>query len=532
MTTLEILAFILFIVVIVTAISERINIPYPLLLVITGLIVGFVPGIPSWHPPNDIVLALFLPPILFSAARLISVREIIAHLGTISWLSVVLVLVTTIAIALTLDFFIPAIPLSSAMVLGAIISPTDTTAACAILSNMNVRQHIIRTIEIESLFNDATGIVLYKTGVAFVALGSIKVADSALQTVWVGLGGIAVGLIVAFAARFIIEKFLTHSENKLPIIMSLILAYVAYLLADRLGLSSVLAVVAAGLYHRNTEIAIEASTRLSEKTVWDTLIFFLNGLIFITIGIQFPSFLKRVSYIPTEDLVAFSIITIVVVLLLRMVWVATTAYGVRLFAYLRGKPPTEERFSYKKIIIVSWSGMRGLVSLALAIAIPITLPNGDSFPFRDLIIFLTIIVILFTLLAQGLSLPFIIKLLGASKDDRLLRKQTEEIYQQLTKKAIERVKRVTEQEQSSSPAARKLVEHYYENRLLEFSVKYETDVESHEIRHEAEILLAKILEYERNVINKLRKQGEISEEIYIKILTKLDRDEVGFASYK
>ncbi len=532
MSTLEILTFILFIVVIVTSVSEKVNLPYPLLLVVAGLVVGFIPDIPNWHPSSEIVLALFLPPILFRAARLINWRDIKSNLGTIGSLSIVLVLLTAFLVAIVLTAFVPQMNFATALVLGAIISPTDTVAATAVLSKMNVRQHIIRTIEVESLFNDAVGIVLYQTALVFVALGSLSLVNVGIYTVFVGLGGIAVGLVFAYFTSLIVEQFLAHSENELPVIMSLILAYVAYLFAQRIGVSGVLAVVAAGLFHKKTERIIEPKTRLSEKTVWDTLIFFLNGIVFITIGIQFPSYLKKVSYLPAIEIITFSLITIVAILLLRVTWVTLSAYLPYLWPRFSKQKKTQPPVSFKKIIIVSWSGMRGLVSLALAIALPLYITPNEFFPYRDLIIFLTIIVILFTLLVQGLTLPSIIKRLGAGKDDRGELLKIEEIYQQLTKKAIQNIQALEAKTHLWPKAAVTLVENYYANRLLRFTVKYETRADIHEIGEQAENLLAKILQYERNELNKLRLSGDISEEIYIRIIHKLDRDQVGFASYK
>jgi len=527
---LEILPFILFMVVIVTSVSEKINVPYPLLLVITGLIVGFIPGIPDWNPPSSIILPLFLPPILFAAARVTSWQDIRNNLGTIGSLSIALVLLTTFAIAWVLPMFIPGMSFSTALVLGAIISPTDIVAANAILTRMNIRQHVIRTVEVESLFNDAVSIVLYKAAVLFVFMGTIDAMDIGGRTLLVGLGGIAVGIIFSYITSLIVSKFLTKSENELPIIMSLILAYVAYMFADRVGVSGVLAVVAAGLFHKKTEQKIEARTRLSEKTVWDTLIFFLNGILFITIGIQFPSYLKKVAYLPTVDLILFSFITILALLLLRLTWVALTTYIPYLFVHEKNKEKPE--FPYKKVFIISWSGMRGLVSLALAIALPELLSATQAFPFRNLIIFLTFMTILFTLIVQGLTLPFLIKILDAGKDDRRELRRITNIYQKLTKKAIENMSSMDNLEHKYSPIAKKLVENYYANRLIQFTANYEAKTDVHEVGAEAESLLGKILQYERDELLKMRNKEKISQEIYIRILRKLDRDEVGFASYR
>ncbi|ABS76728.1 Na+/H+ antiporter [Coxiella burnetii] len=532
MTAFEIIPFILFLVVIGTAIAERINVPHPLVLVVTGLIVGFIPGIPNWHPPSDLVLPLFLPPILFAAARLISWEDIQNNKSEISSLSILLVIASTIVIGVILAWIVPGMPLSASLVLGAIISPTDAIASTSILNRMRIPKHIIRSLEVESLFNDAVSIVLYNMGLMFVFMGAINLLHAGESMLIVGLGGIAVGLMFSYFTSLIVKEFLTESENELPIIMSVILAYVSYLFADRIGVSGVLAVVAAGLFHKRTEKTIKARTRLSEKSVWDTLIFFLNGLIFIVIGMQFPNFLGKVNYLPIGQLILFSTITVLSLILLRFIWVLATNLLVNSLSRLRKHPTKRYVFSWREVLISSWSGMRGLVSLALALALPIMLPDTTPFPYRDLIIFLTIIAILFTLLVQGLTLPYLVKLLKSEKSDAAFIKESSKIYRRLTKEAIQHIDQLDAGEHICSENAKKLVNNYYANRLLQFKVTYETECDTHEVGHEAEALLSKILNYERNRLHEMRFHGEVSEEVYIRILSKIDRDEVGFASYK
>lgn len=491
---------------------------------------GFIPGIPNWHPPTDIILPLFLPPILFAAARLVSSQDIKNNIGTIGSLSIALVIATTLLVAFVLHLFIPQMSFSTALVLAAIISPTDTTAATAILSRMNIRQHIIRTVEVESLFNDAMGIVLYKAAVLFVYLGTINITDVGGQTLLVGIGGIAVGFVFAYFTRLIVEQFLTDTENELPIIMSLILAYVAYMFADRVGVSGVLAVVTAGLYHRKTEQKVSANARLSETSVWSTLIFFLNGILFISIGMQFQSYLRKVNYIPTGDLIIFSVLTIITLIILRIIWVVSTSY---LSYFLKRKRTDVKKpeFSYSQVFIVSWSGMRGLVSLALAIALPEMLSSTTAFPYRNLIIFLTLMTILFTLLVQGLSLPILIHWLGAGKDDKRELRRISTVHQKLTEKAIKNINRIDKEKTCYSEEAKTLVKNYYANRVLQFTDAYESS-EAHVIGEEASQLLGKILQNERDQLIKMLDSGKISQEIYFRVLRKIDRDEVGFASYR
>jgi Na+/H+ antiporter len=525
----EIIPYILFLAVIGTAIAERINVPYPLVLVIAGLITGFTPGMPTWQPHSHIVLPLFLPPILFAAARLISWQEIRENLAEIFSLSIGLVIFSSIAIGFILHWIVPGMSFSAALVLGAIISPTDCIAATSILNKMNVRQRLVRTLEIESLFNDATSILLYSMAVLLVYMGSVRVSASFLHIFYVSIGGIGVGLALAFITGYIIKKLLASSENELPIIMSLILAYVAYLFAERLGVSGVLAVVTAGLFHRRTERHILARTRLTEKSAWDTYIFFLNGLIFIAIGMQLPLYLDKIKYLPITQFILFSIVTISTLTISRFIWVALTAYLIKLTQKIRSSKPRAPTYTWSDITIASWSGMRGMVSLALAVALPLNLTGTIEFPYRSLIIFLSIIAILFSLLAQGLTLPRLIKYLGVTEKEDDLHIEADLIYKKLTQHAIKHLGHIATKENLSQAQAKQLVENYYHNRLLHFKLSDESNKQIIEMNRKAHLFLKKILQYERNVLHDLLERGEITDEVYIRIYHKLDRDEVGFA---
>lgn len=533
MTELTLLPFILFLVVIVSSMAERINVPYPLLLVLTGLAVGFLPGVAIWHPPPETILSIFLPPILFSAARLISWRDIRTHLyRTITSLSVLLVAATMVVTATVLNYFLPDMNLGAALALGAIIAPTDTVAACSIMQRMNVKQHIIRTVEIESLFNDAMGIVLFKIALSYIFYGSLTNAMISTHTTWIALGGISTGIAFAYFSSIIVDFFLLDATSELPIIMNLVLAYVSYLFADQIGASGVLAVVSAGLFHRRTESVFSAQNRLSATNVWDTLLFFLNGIIFIAIGIQFPASLNAVSSIPHSTLFFASSLTIVTLIGLRFIWILlTTSIQQRWSRYK--KPSQSQPALLKSVVIVSWSGMRGLVSLALALSLPYTLPNNTAFPYRDLLIFLTFMTILFTLLVQGLSLPWVIKRLKGNQSDIKETQRIATIYNILTEKAIARMQEQWTEKDAYSQSAKAMVKHYYMNRQSQLAIKaQESDTQAmvHIIK-EARELLSLILAYERSLLTKLRHRGDISEEIFIKLLRKIDRDEVGFESY-
>lgn len=532
MSIFTILPFILFLVVIGTAIAERTNIPYPLILVVAGLIAGFIPGVPNWHPPQDVVLTLFLPPILFAAARLIAWDEIKSNLFEIFSLSVVLVIVKTIVIAFIISWLIPQMAFPAALVLGAIISPTDSIAATTILNKMNTKKHLVRTLEIESLFNDAVSITLYGVAVLFVFGGAIYLNAVTYDTILGSLGGIVVGLVLAYVTGFIIQTFLRDSVNDLPIIMSLILAYVAYIFATHIQVSGVLAVVAAGLYHRHTERTIRARIRLTERSAWNTYLFFLNGLIFTIIGLQLPFYLSKVSYLPISQLILFPFVTILLITLLRFIWVLATEYCSIKINQLFKKSTVKHEFSWSDILISSWSGMRGMVSLTLALALPLQLSADTPFPNRHLIIFLTIVTILFTLLVQGLTLPYLVKWLKVEKSDESAMQQTDKVMRYLTKQAMDFVANARDAQLEFSDVVKRLVENYYGSRLLQVRLAKETKIESYKLNKQAEKLLIASLEHERKVLHEMLRRGEISEEVFARVLRKLDRDEVGFSTYK
>lgn len=520
MHILVIIPSLLLLVVIGTAIAERTNAPYPLVLVIVGLIAGFLPAMPEWYPPNNLVLPLFLPPILFAAARILSWDDIKTNFVEIFSLSFLLVITTMVGIGLVLQWIVPGMTLGAAMVLGAIISPTDAVAATSIMNRLNTKQRLVRSLEIESLFNDAISITLYSLSVLLVFMGTIKLRGIGMHVVVTAVGGIAVGLAFAYITGVIIRLFLKNSENDLPIIMSILLAYIAYLFADYIEVSGVLAVVAAGLYHQRTERKIKARIRLSEKSFWNTIIFFLNAIIFMMIGLEFPVYLNKVSYLSAGNLIFFSLSTILVVLALRFIWVAVTAY----FA--------KSDYTWKDVIISSWSGMRGIVSLALAIALPLSLTNTTPFPNRDLIIFLTIITILFTIIVQGLTLPLLIKILNVKQDSDGELKRTNQVYKQITQRAIKHIEKLKEEQRLTSSIAKQLIDDYYESRLLQFKLASQSNVNPGELEEETGKWLEIILDYERAQLLKMLKNKKISQEIYLRIIRKIDRDEVGFFSYQ
>jgi len=518
--TVEIFVGILLAVAMLALVARRLHIPYPILFVIGGLLLGVIPGVPRVQLNPELVFVFFLPPLLYPAAVFTSWRDFRNDLRTISLLAVGLVLLTTVVIAWIAHRFM-GIPLAAGFVLGAIISPPDAIAATAIAERFRVPRRIVSILEGESLVNDATALVTYRFAIMAVVTGAFSLSDAGLRFLIAAFGGIAVGLIVGWLA----ERFHRHVEDApIEITVSLLTPFAAYLPADRLGLSGVLSVVTAGLYFgwRLPEIT-DYKTRLDARPVWDIVEFILNGLVFILIGLQLPSALHVAegNNIPPSRLVFYALIISLAVVVVRIIWVFVMAYLPRwIFKSLRRRDPYP---SWRHVAVVAWTGMRGVVSLAAALALPLKKADGSPFPGRDLIIFLSFIVILATLVVQGLSLPPLIRLLKIEDDDSL-EKEEREARLSANKAALTRLSQVAEHDPSKAEALRRLrIE--YEDRIRQLEASPEADRHDHQLHlfsAEYERLSREGLKQERHTILQLRNKSVISDEVLRRIQNDID----------
>jgi len=423
MHTLEVVLGLLVAVAALALLARKIPVPYPILLVIGGLILGLIPGIPVVRLDPELVFLVLLPPLLYPAALFTPWRDFYANLRPISLLAVGLVLFTTVTVGYLAHYFIQDLPLAAAFVLGAIISPPDAVAATAITQRIRVPRRIVTILDGESLVNDATALVAYRFGIAALVTGSFSLANASVRFLVVGVGGIMIGLLVGWISALILKPI---DDPPIEIAISILTPFAAYLPAEQLGVSGVLAVVTAGLYNgwRIPEIT-SSRTRLQGGPVWEMIEFVLNGFIFILIGLQLPEVLRRLSGRSIPQLVWYAVLISIAVILVRILWVFPATYLPRLlFKSLRERDPFP---AWQSVMIVAWTGMRGVVSLAAALALPLTVQNGSPFPGRDLILFLTFVVILATLVVQGLSLPHLIRWLkveddgSAEREERLAR---------------------------------------------------------------------------------------------------------------
>ena len=391
-------------VVALSALARRLPIPTPILQLVAGFAFGLMPGIaiPSLDP--DLVFFVFLPPILWSAAMFTSVREFKRNIDKIGTLAIGLVIVTTVVIAIVARAIFPDIPWSVAVALGAIVSPPDAVAATAIVSRLSVPRRVITSREGESLVNDASALILYRTAVAAAVTGAFSWGESVVRFfIDAGIGSL-VGLLVAW---LVVRALRLTKDALAEVLLTLAGPYVAWSVAESLHVSAVLACVAGGVFlQQRLSTAVGPASRLQTRTVWELVVFLLNALIFLVLGAQFGSLMALVPHGQLGIVFADGVIFTIVAIVVRVLWLPFMTVLPRLTARGRRLTPKPR---WKAVMLVSWTSMRGVVSLATALALPVYLRNGAPFPRRTEIVLITMCVIVLTLLLQGLSLEGIVR---------------------------------------------------------------------------------------------------------------------------
>jgi CPA1 family monovalent cation:H+ antiporter len=418
---LEAVVLLLGAVLILMALARRVLIPYPIFLVIGGLVLGFVPGAPAVRLDPEIVFLIFLPPILWAAAYFTSLRDFQANLRPIALLAVGLVLATTAGVAAVAHAIVPGLGWSAAFVLGAIVSPPDAVAATAVARRLRIPHRVVTILEGESLVNDAAALVLYRAAVVATVTGAFGAKEMLWQFVLAAAGGVAIGLAVGFVTR----EALHHTDDSLvETAITLLVPYVAWILAEHLQTSAVLACVVGGIYvRRGFSSAVPPATRIRARAVWDLLVFVLNGVIFVLIGLQLRAIRDAGLGESPGRLVLYGAAISAVAITIRLVWVPLATVIPRLISpELRRRDPMPP---WSAVFLLAWTGMRGIVSLAAALGLPLATTTGAPFPSRDQIIVVTFEVILATLVLQGLTLSPLIRRLRLGNDTTL---ELEEAY--------------------------------------------------------------------------------------------------------
>ncbi len=540
---LEVVLELLVAVAVLALLARRFHVPYPIVLVLGGLVLGLVPvpGEPRVVLAPDVVFLVFLPPLIYAAGWSTSLRDFKANLRPIGLLSVGLVIATVIGVAVVAHALIPDLPWAAAFVLGAIVSPTDAVAATGVLQRVGAPRRIVTVLEGESLVNDATGLIALRYARAAVG-GGFVLWQAGLDFFVTGIGGIVVGLALAWVLNQVQRRI---EDPLIEITLSFLIPYGVYLAAEGAHVSGVLAAAAAGIYagQRNPE-TFSAATRLQAIGVWETVLFLLNGLVFILIGLQLPSILEGLAGRSVWQLATDAVVVSLAVVVLRFAWVFPATYLPRLLI-----PAVRRRDPYpgwRNVVIVAWTGMRGVVSLAAALALPLTVAPGVPFPDRDLILFLTFCVILVTLVLQGLSLPPLLRLLGVADDGAAIEEEVDARVQAV-EAALSRLDELAQEDWARDDMVR-YMRGYYRKRRHMVDVAFNrfdhdhdgTSGHQHEPERDHELdhreradsfgrIRQELLDAERAMVVRLRNRGAIGDEVLQRIQHDLDLEEVRLA---
>ncbi len=506
------------------ALARRLKIPYPIVLVIAGLLLGFVPGMPRISLNPDIVFLVFLPPLLHAAAWTLSWREFQRNFSRIAKLAVGLVFFTILGLALSAGKLLPGFDWRSAVLLGAVVAATDAIAATSIARRVGLPQRIVEILEAESLVNDGTGLVALQFGLLILMTGRTpSIVETVGRLVFLIGGGVLIGLVVgAIVAWF--EKWV--DDGGIEIVISILVPYATYLLGARVGVSGVIAVIACSMYMSRMSVTyMTPGVRLQATAVWDALTFILNGIVFILIGLQLPYVMGEIHGIhgmSRSVLLRYGIGFSLAMVAVRMAWIFGETY---LSYWLQrwAKKPNVVAPQPAAVFIIGWGGMRGVLSLAAAVSLPYTLPDGRLFPQRSMIIYLAFCLIFATLVLQGLTMPTLIRILGLA-GERSLHDEEQETRRVLLREAIAYLSRKRAKKKGESALLSGLIA-LYQRRLDTLPAEVEAASMLNINYSERKTVMLEVLQIERDALIRLRDDGEINEEILRTLQYELDLTE-------
>ena len=504
----ELILGLLIAVAALVTIARRLDIAYPIFLVIGGLVLGLVPGLPRVQVDPDVIFLLVLPPLLYIAAYFTPAHGLRMNLFTIASLAVGLVIASAWAVAAVAHALMPGLPWSVAFVLGAIVAPPDAIAATAVSARLAVPRQIVTILEGESLLNDATALTIYGIALAVAAGSVFSPSGAALRFTTALLGGIVVGLLVGV----VIARIRTSLEDTpVEMTISLLTPYAAFLPAERFGASAVIATVAAGLWlgHRGSHI-MGADARLTGRAVWDTITFLLNGFVFIVMGLEVPLLLRTLTLNAALRLVGIGLLVTLVLLAVRMLWLGATVLG-----------PARRRRRQDAAactFVLAWAGMRGVVSLAAALALPLALPG------REAVVIITLTVIVATLVGHGLTLPWVIRRLDLGQETGQ-REEEARARAELLEAAARRIDELYPVWPGHHPLLDQMRATYrHRSEHVERARDASHDGEDRELIEHREIRRT-VLDSEREALLRLRTEGEVNDQVLRELERELDLEE-------
>lgn len=533
MHTIPIVLGLLVAVTALALLSRRVGLPYPAVMVIGGLLISFVPHLPSVELDPDVFFSLFLPPLLYAAAWQTSWRDFCANLRPISLLAIGFVLFTTFAIAILAHAVIPEMGWPAACALGAIISPPDAVAATAIAAPLGVPSRIVTVLEGESMVNDASALTVYRFAVAAAVTGTFSLSNALLLGLWAVVGGIGLGL----GLGWIVIRLHKQLEDPLvETVITLLTPFVGFIVAEECQASGVLAVVAMGLFvSRQSHSIFSSVTRIEAVSVWNVAVFMLNGLVFVLLGLQLPHVLEHVETLkqPLSTLIGWGVGLFFVMLIVRIIWVFPATYLPRLmFPSIGQRDPVPP---WQPIFFIAYTGMRGATSLAAALALPITLASGAPFEKRNIIIFLTFTAILGTLVIQSLTLPAIVRWLKL-KGEETAGCEEWEARLRAARAALDRIAELETRTNGSTAEADqrtlRRLRAQYEERIERLAAIESAERDGYcETEPELEVrMYREVLSVERDAVVGLRNTNVIGDDVLRRIQRDLDLEDARYAS--
>ena len=504
--------------------ARKLQTPYPIVLVIAGALLGFVPGIPRITLNPDVIFFVILPPLLYSAAWLTSWREFSYNLVSILLLAFGLVAFTVFGVAAAGHWLFSGFDWRTGFVLGAVIAPTDALAATSIAKRIALPKRIVDILEGESLVNDASGLLALEFGIAMVVRSQTPtVSEGVLRLTYLTFAGIAIGLIMGWIAYRIERRI---DDGPIEIAISILIPYAVYFMAESAHASGVLAVVVCGLYlSRRSSEFFSHSVRIQAWAVWDALSFILNGLVFVLIGLQLPYVLGGLGDYKLTHLLLFGALFSGLVIALRLIWIFPGAFFANVIR-TRLLHQNEKMPSFNGILIVGWTGMRGVIALAAAIALPQLLESGQPFAQRNLIIFLAFYVIFVTLVLQGLTLPSVVRALGVAQDGAS--NEEESARREILQAALAFLEESQERDEKEFAALYEDLSGHYRERLNDLA-RAEDRASDGSLAHHQRLsrLSRELLRVERQTAVRLRNQGHINDETLRQLERELDLREAG-----
>jgi len=502
-------------IVLLIMLANKLKVAYPVLLVLAGLCISFVPGIPAVHIDPEMIFVIFLPPLLYEASWAISWKELWKWRRIIGSFAFVVVFLTALSVAFVANYYIPGFSLALGFLLGGIVSPPDAVSAGAILKFVKIPKRMSSILEGESLLNDASSLIIFRFALIAVATGQFVLADAAINFSWMLFGGVGIGL--AIGLLFMKSHKYLPTDTNTDTALSIITPYLMYIAAEEAHASGVLAVVSGGLllsHYRH--LFLSSSSRLRGINVWETFTFILNGLVFTLIGLDLPEITAGLGDVSMQSAIGYGLLVTAVLIVGRIL----AAYGAVITTLIARNFITvadTRNPGLKGPFLLGWTGMRGVVSLAAALSIPVHLADGSPFPQRNLILFITFIVILSTLLLQGLSLPFLINKMNLPEFDKSEEETDAIVGKEMAAYALQYLKSKYSADLDSQPFLRQLSE--------KWERRSDVDDEGDLAARVKVIYLDLIDEQRKWLIQKNREEADINEEVIRKHLKRLDLEE-------